>query len=225
MSTFLQLCNDVARETGTLGQDLTTVVGATGRGRKIVAWTRQAWEMIQRQRSDWNFRQRQFDDVLTIGETTYSPADLGIDNFGRWMPQRGDRAYPFSLYDVTIGRSDETVLNVLPIRDWLSQYDLGSPESTRPTYVSIDPEENLRLGPPPDAAYAIRGWYERSIQSMALDADEPFIHEDMHQIIVWRACMLAGDDDESEFESVTSGANFGQMMGQMIARYVDQVEL
>ena len=225
MSTFPQLCNDVARETGTLGQDLVTVAGATGRGRKIVNWTRQAWELIQTQRSDWTFKRRQFCDVLTTGETTYTPGELGIEDFGQWIVPGPDNAFPISVYDPALGRADETPLRVIPIRDWLSQYDLGAPQRQRPVFAAIDAEENLRLGPPADQPYAIRGWYERSIQSLAEDDDEPFIHPDMHRIIVWRACMLVGDDDEAAFEVASSTAMFRQMSEQMIARYVERATI
>lgn len=225
MSTFIQLVNDVGRESGTMGQQtLGTVTGATGRWLKVVGWTRQAWEMIQRDRTDWTFTRKTFSAPLTIGQDRYSAAQLGITDFGSW--RRANENHPrMSLYDPAIGRSDEAWLTRMDYESWADSYDIGITDNNRPTVYTIDDERKLCVGSPPDKAYVLRGSYRRSIQSLTADVDEPFISPDHHQIIVWRALMLLGDDDEAGFEVASSGLQYRLMRDALIAEYTEQVTM
>ena len=55
--TFLELCQEVADESGTVAgvPSFTTVSNATGRLAKVVRWTRNAYRDIQNERSDWKW--------------------------------------------------------------------------------------------------------------------------------------------------------------------------
>lgn len=226
MATFLELVNDVARESGTVSesQELTTVTGATGRLRKIVGWTRQAWEIIQRSRNDWTFTRTQFASELVTGQTEYDPVtDLGITNFGRWLPPRDSLGAP-TIYDSAIGRADETPLDATTFRDFAQRFLIGLPDNIRPAVYAVG-GRMLYVGGPPDKAYKIRGFYRRGVQTLTADADEPFVDEQYHQAIVWRALMLLGDDDEAPYEVASSGAQFEQIYRAMVRDYTDPVVL
>lgn len=225
MSTFLELVNDVGRESGTMGgQSLGSVANAAGRWLKLVNWTRQAWQMIQRERGDWTFRRAQFEGVLTASKATYTPVDLGITDFSSWAPET-DGINPFSLYDPAVGRADESHILRWNYTDWAERYDFGIHDANRPTVMAIDFERNLCLGPKPDKAYRLRGRYTRSIQTLSADSDTPIIHEDYHQAIVWRALMLLGEDDESQFEAGTSAAQYMMIRSGMLRAYTEAIEL
>jgi len=225
MSTFLQLVNDVGRESGTMGQQtLGTVAGASGRWSKVVSWTRQAWEMIQRDRSDWLFMRAQFSGSLVAGQARYSASELGIAGFGSWG-RASDRFPPLTIYDPAIGRGDEVRLSPRTYEEWSAAYDIGEHDSARPTWYAVDQDRKLCVGATPDKAYTVRGYFRRSIQSLAADADTPFISEDLHQIIVWRALMLLGDDDEAPFEVASSGLQYRLMRDTLITEYTEQATL
>ena len=107
---FLQLCQRVALESGTLAglPSFLTVAGASGRAAKIVAWTADAWVQIQNERPDWLFRTAEFNHALVIGTNRYSgSADFALADFGRWLPDTNDRL-TMTLYDPAIGVADET---------------------------------------------------------------------------------------------------------------------
>lgn len=227
MATFLSLVNDVERESGTVSQAqrLGTVVGAVGRQEKIVAWTRQAWEMIQRSRSDWTFRRKQFSHALTIGVTSYLPIALGIEDFAGWeMDADGYRA--FTLYDPAIGKADESRLRTISYRDWMNRFDIGVHDLNRPTVVAVQQQDRaLRIGSAPDKAYDLRGWYRRSTQVLTADSDAPYIDEEYHQAIVWRALMLLNGDDEAGEAFGRARDEFSAINSQMVIDYTEPVEL
>jgi hypothetical protein len=222
VATFLQLVNDVERESGTISQSqrLTTVAGAIGRQEKIVHWTRQAWEMIQRERSDWLFRSAQFTGDVVAGDSTYSATDLGITNFAGW-----EQGSYFTIYDPALGRGDETVLREITFREWYNAYGIGLPDSNRPVVIAQGDDRSLYLGPPPMKPYKLRGFFRRSFQSLTADNDVPFIDPEYHQAIVWRALMLLAEDDEAQFEIATSGRQYDTIFSRMVATYTGPIEL
>lgn len=226
MATFLELVNDVARESGTISQsqELATVVGAQGRLRKIVNWTRQAWEMIQRSRTDWTFQRLQHEGTLTIGQTAYSGNDLGAPSFKQWL--RNLEPLPqFTLYDPDLGRADEARLYPLMFPEWAQRWDIGVHEQQRPGWYAIGPDNLLRVAGPPDKPYKLRFWYRRGIQSLTADDDVPIIDEDLHQVIVWRALILLGEDDEAAMEITTSASDFREAFNAMVLQYTPPISL
>lgn len=226
MATFLELVNDVSRESGTISQsqELETVVGAAGRQRRIVGWTRQAWEIIQRQRSDWSFVRAPFTAALVPGETIYTGADLGIADFRRWLSP-AERLSTFSLYDPTIGKGDEQRLVPISYREYDDRFSIGLHDANRPGQFAIGFDGALHVGPTPDKVYALRGWYRRGIQSLTADTDVPFVDPDHHQMIVWRALMLLGDDDEAPFEVTASTAEFRSMYASFVNAHTEPMSL
>lgn len=225
MATFLQLVNKVERLSGIInqGQRLTTIVGARGRQEKIVYWTSQAWEEIQRERRDWTFLRKQFDEALTVGQTTYTPAQLGITDFGGWVSE-ADNFRPFTLYDPALGRADETRLKPVNHRAWLDAFDIGSHDATRPNAIAIGFDRTLNVGPKPDKSYVLRGWYRRKIQTIAADSDVPYLDEQYHDAIVYRALMMLGEHDEAPVAIGTAQAKARVLHSQMLGEFTDPIE-
>lgn len=225
MSTFLELVNDVARESGTMGgQTLGSVASASGRWAKIVSWTRQAWEMIQRERADWKFLTLPFTASLVQGQMFYSAVNLDIANFGGWL-RVGDHRTRFTIYDPTIGLADQQRLCVVPYDRWDRSYGIGVPGQNRPILASYNDARQLCIGNPPDRTYTITGNCRRKIQSLTADTDIPYIDDQHHQAIVWRALMLLGDDDESSAEVSSSANNYFAARHAMFTDYLDEVSL
>lgn len=220
MATFLQLVNKVERESGTIGQSqrLTTVAAPIGRQEKIVYWTAQAWEHIQRARTDWTFLRREFSMALTIDQERYTSS--GEDDFGGWI-----RNEMWSLYDGDIGQEDETELRPIPYDEWRRKYDFGTHDSQRPVDVSFDNDGRLCVGPSPNATYTLRGTYKRGLQTLSADADEPFIDADFHDIIVWRALILLAEHDEAPFPISTATAQYRRLLGGLVAAYTEEITL
>lgn len=209
MSTFLQLVNEVERESGLIqqAQRLATVLNAVGRQEKIVQNVVEAWRQIQNSRTDWPWMETEFEGTLTIGQQRYTAANLSLTDFSGWI--EGDETYDsFSLYDNAIGRADETRLSNLPYRAWAQRWDRGAFDNQRPTEFSVDRTRRLCVGGPPDKAYKIRGAYRRGAQILAADADVPICPPEHHDVIVWRALMLLAGHDEAQFAVAHAQTNY-----------------
>lgn len=206
MATFLQLTQDLARESGTLagGVSLPTVTGVTGRAEKLAAWIRKAWVNIQNERDDWPWMRQEFSAVLIPGQKRYTAAELGImERFGRWMKDEpGFRL--FTLYDPEIGVADEGEIREIDYQVWRVRYDRGAQEANRPTDWAISPRQELCFGAIPDKAYPLNGEFRMSPQILTESADVPELPEEYHGAIVWEALKLLGLSDESP--ATSSGA-------------------
>ena len=55
MSTFLELTQDLHRESGAAGSAPSTVVGQTGEAQRLVKWIQRADLQIQKLWHDWEF--------------------------------------------------------------------------------------------------------------------------------------------------------------------------
>lgn len=209
MPTFIQLVNHVERESGTVqrAQRLSTVVNpTTDRQEKIVYWTSEAWRQIQTGRTDWPWQRGEFSHALTIGQSRYTAAQLGITDFSRWA--RPTQTFnPYSIYESGIqGNEKELFFN--SFERWQVDYGRGTPEQNQPNIYAFDYDNRICVGPPPDKAYILRGRYTRGAQILAADSDVPRCAEQHHMTIVWKALLLLAENDEATIQIQTAQRNF-----------------
>lgn len=209
MATFLQLCQDVARESGTISGTLpTTVVGQTGRLAKIVTWTSTAWKDIQNHRNAWLWMRKEFSGV-TIAETArYTPSAWDIDDLANWIVD----ADATSLYLQSSGVSDEGPIRYIPWPAWKARYGRGAQIPNRPTEYTVTPSGEFALGSIPDAAYVVNGEYVMAPQILKNNADVPELPVRFHDIITYKALMLLAGHDEAPTTYADAMSNFNRLM-------------
>lgn len=194
MANFLKLCQDVARESGTVsGTQPAAVTGQTGRLAKVVEWTREAWIQIQNARNAWAFMRAEFEASAIQGNAEYTGASWNVADLARWIPGS------VTVQDPGLGRQDESRLRVVPWETWRLSYGMGSGAGLRdrPRAVSVKPGTSaLVLGPRPDRAYVVRGEYWRAPQVLAAATDVPTLPERFHDAIKWQALVLLHAHDE-----------------------------
>ncbi len=196
---FLQLCQAVARDSGTVAgvPNITTIAGASGRVLQVVGWVRDAWIDIQNERYDWRWMVKSFALPLTIDQLVYTASGLGITDFGAWLPDvPADGVYRMTIYES--GEQDqEGEIRQIPYPEWRGRYLRGSHDHNRPTEWAISPQNEICLGNKPDKAYILTGEYRRSAQELAIDADIPEMPPQFHRLIVGEALRLMSRSDEA----------------------------
>lgn len=225
MATFLQLVNDLERESGTVQKAarLVTVANAPNRQEKIVEWVRDAWEIIQTSRTDWQWLRKEFQTDLLANQARYTPTALSVADFARWFPTSCCDA--FTIYDTALGKADETEIQRIDWSTFKAKWDRGVHTANRPIEVAVAPDNRLCFGPTPNKAYTLRGEYYRKPQVLAADGDVPLCPEQHHNAIVWRALMLLGDHDEAPAVVATSTAKFQSAFRRLVDDSVGEVSL
>lgn len=215
--TFLQLTQKLLSESGTVHSEFGTLpsslTGVANRERKAAEWIRDAYLEIQIARNDWKWMRGEFFANTFASQQRYpgttdvfdenSLAEIGT-RFGSFV-YHSNPSYDsgITLYDSTIGRSDEGMLVFL---EWDLAYTTrlrGTQNENKPTAFTIDDAGQLVLMDTPDTGdYIVRGRYMKSpvIWTVADNSDEgesPEFPEAYHPLIVEVAFMLLERHDEN----------------------------
>lgn len=209
MATYLELCQKVASESGTVSGESqpATVVSQTGRLGRVVRWTNDAWRNIQNHRSQWRWMRKELSGALVASTQRYTSTALGLTSFAEWLV-RGEDETRWSCYKTSTGVSDEGPLHFL---DWDTFYETQlrgtAPTNTRPRFFSVDDSDRLVFSPTPEAGYTVRGLYRKDVQTLAANSDTPEMPARFHDIILWEALKLLGNFDEAPLPQRAEWAN------------------
>lgn len=202
MTDYLQLCKDVARESGTFPNLDTpaTITGQTGRAQRVIYWVRDAYLMIQRDNSGWRWLNADFAGQTIAGVQSYDAAAMGIPTrFSRWRNATETAEQLFSIYKTSEGQADEGYLGFIGF-DTFRRDLMAAGAATRtgkPCWITVNDQDELVLHPTPDDVYTLRGRYRRGPQVLTNGTDVPEMPEEFHDAIKWRALMLMGQFDEA----------------------------
>lgn len=226
--TFLELCQKAGTDSGLISYQNrpTTVAGATGRWAGIVAFTAQSWSDIQRSRGDWEFNRDSFSHALTIGQASYTPAQLGItERFSRFAVDAKAAGYqPMHCYDPAIGVADDASLWQISPECWQMIYGRGPQTPTKPTEYALA-SGKLFVGSQPDKAYVLAGDYWKSPQVLAADSDVPDLPEHFHDIIAWKAIMKISGKDGAFADRLIAQGEYSTMFRQLVSEQTRPIVL
>ncbi len=189
MSTFLEIAKDYAREArfAQLNAAISTVVGQSGRNLEAVEAIKNAYIDIQN-RHQWGWMEHRFTlptvdtvDTYAFGAATDSTSAAAIDRFSRW--KASDWNKPFTIYLTSAGVGTQHDLLFLEWDEFQYIYKRGSQVDSYPAHVTIDPQDNIVVGPAPNGVYTISGTYARGPQILMLDADVPDMPVSFHSLI------------------------------------------
>lgn len=195
--TYLQLSSRLRQEAGITGTGPTAVVGQTGELKRVVDWVADAWREIQNRHNNWRWMRSSFSVNTVAGTDHYAYGDCTDTNdvatiarFKRWwVDDEEDRP---KIYLSASGVSTQQRLIFMPWYDFKYIYRIGSGQSGQPTYISVDPQNNIVLGPNPDAVYVVTGDYQRGVLELTADGTTPDMPADFHLLIVWEALKKYG---------------------------------
>jgi hypothetical protein len=188
---FLAICQRTRQECDIPGTGPTTVVGQTGELRRIVDWCATAWTDIQNKATDWRWMRRSFTVNTTSSDDQYASSDCTdttdsavISRFSHWLI---DCDTPLLIYLTSAGVGTQHELTYWDWNDFKRVYKMGTQNTGYPSIWSIDPNNNLRLGPSPNGIYTVTGDYQMSAETLALDATTPGMPSQFHMLIVYEA--------------------------------------
>ncbi|NIB43815.1 hypothetical protein HBA55_29705 [Pseudomaricurvus alkylphenolicus] len=77
-------------------------------------------------------------------------------------------------------------------------YRVSNNSTGAPSHITIDPSDNIVLGPTPSDVYVITGEFHRGAQVLAAGGDTPEMPSDYHMLIVYAAMEDLGFYDVAE---------------------------
>ncbi len=194
---LLGIVQSIHQEAKLAGDEPTTTVSQTGRSGDLVRWAIEAWNDIQRENNgkwlwmlgDCYFDTSASDDSYAYGDVTDTDAASAITRFRSWHLDERERPLIYLSAD---GASTERELSLVDWHEFRFKYVRGTHTAAYPAVICSDFNENLRLGPTPDAVYRVTGNYWKSNQVLANNTDIPEMPTDYHMLIVYRALVKYG---------------------------------
>lgn len=185
MSTFLQLCQSLAKEAGVSSTGPTTSVSQSGEMLRMVNWIQTAYEELQGNHPNWDFLRNDLSFNLIAGTATYTPTAAGLSELMTWKTDS------LRAYLTATGVNDELCLTYMPWDVFRDVRLIGANRtaSGRPMEFTVQPNNSITFWPNPSAVYTVVGEYWKRPQTMSLDADEPLMPRQFHMILVWQALM------------------------------------
>lgn len=220
MTSFLDLCNDVARESGTFPDDpaISATAGQTGREKQLTEWVKESYEAIQRSQPSWRWLHADFSGSLLSGTRAYAADALGIDTrFSHWVLRDEDDYRLTTIYKTSEGQDYESHLTHVGYGEFRRIYGTGTHASAtgKPTIFSVNYNNEMVFYPTPDAAYTVRGVYYKEPQILSGDATEPEMPAAYHKLIKYGALILIGTFDEVTVQSPAWRMTYATIMSEL----------
>lgn len=201
--TFLELVQALASECD-LANEPADTTNQTGQFARLVRWCRQAYVEIQNAHdANWRWLRHGFTLNTTANQDTYSYTSCvdgttgsAIERFNKWRLE--DPLDPPRIYRDSAGVGTENFLSYLPYTWFKQLYKLGDHPPGYPAHITVDPQNNILLGPTPNDEYVISAEYFRSAQSLTGDGDEPEMPSQYHYLIIYEAMKKYGYDQSAQ---------------------------
>jgi hypothetical protein len=200
MSTFLELIQQTQIECDIPGTLIADVANQIRELDRLVRWVSQAYVDIQNKHNNWRWMRSRFTVQTATGPIgtgdTYAPTactdsrlNASITRFARWWIRDQNNRPGITRYLTSGGVGAETILVPMAWATFLNLYRTGAQtlNTSNPVHVTADPQNNLCLGPNPDAVYTINGEYQMSAQVLAANGDIPEMPTRFHNLIVYDA--------------------------------------
>ena len=230
MSTFLVLCQNMARDVGIPGTGPSTTVTTdlSEEETSVVRYINQADQDIQSRWFDWDFLWSEADITATSGTSTLSSSNTGFPGTSTIGPL-GNWKLDSLVWDKT--SESYQILDYMAWNEYREMYKYGTIDSDVPEVFSTKPNGDLDLYPTPNAATTVSAEYWRTpvVMSTILDGETTAnsntsaIPSRFHQIIVARAKMYYAENEDApeilsgsvaEFEDLLNSLEADQLVRQ-----------
>jgi hypothetical protein len=212
MSTYLVLCQNMARDIGIPGTGPSDVTSSSlsEEENAVVRYIKEADVDIQSRWFNWGFLWTEVTLTPTADVSTLtSPSDLGNWKLDSFVLAKGTDSYQ--------------ELEYMDWDDYNLEYKLGSITSDTPEVFSVKPNNVIDLYPTPADTTAISAAYWKTPTEMSVDSSESPIPSRFHKIITARAKIYYAENEDApeilsgalaEFEDLLDKLEADQLAGQ-----------
>ena len=212
MSTYLVLCQNMARDIGIPGTGPSDVTSSSlsEEENAVVRYVKEADVDIQSRWFNWGFLWTEVTLTPTADVSTLtSPSNLGNWKLDSFVLAKGTDSYQ--------------ELEYMDWDDYNLEYKLGSITSDTPEVFSVKPNNVIDLYPTPADTTAISAAYWKTPTEMSVDASESPIPSRFHKIITARAKIYYAENEDApeilsgalaEFEDLLDKLEADQLPGQ-----------
>ena len=224
MSSFLVLCQDMARDVGIPGTGPSTTVTTTlsEEESSVIRYINQADQDIQSRWFDWDFLWSEASITAISGTSTLSSSNTGfpgtstIGPLGNWK-----------LDSIVWDKSSDSyqILEYVEWNEYRENYKYGTVDSDVPEVFTIKPDGNLDLYPTPNSATVVSAEYWRTpvvmstVISPATNAVDNVsaIPARFHKIIIARAKMYYAENEDAPEIAAGSVVEFEDLLNSLEA--------
>ena len=211
MSTYLVLCQDMARDVGIPGTGPSSVTSTSlsEEENAVVRYIANADQDVQSRWFDWDFLWSEASITAISGTSTLTSSNTGFPTaLGNWK-----------LDSIVWDKSSDSY-QILEYMEWNSyreMYKYGTIDSDVPEVYSIKPNNDLDLYPTPNAATVISAEYWATPTVLAADADISAIPPRFHKIIIARAKLYYAENEDAPEIMVGSLSEFEDLLDKLEA--------
>lgn len=202
MSTYIQLCQDMAREVGIPGTGPSSVTPTAEEEKDIVRQIKDADLDVQRRWFNWNFLWSEASITTVSGTSTISsPSDLmqwNIDSV---------------VFDPTSDNYQR--LEYVKWKEYRDEYKYGDVDTGTPEIFSIKPDNVIDLYPTPNSNTTITAEYWNTPTELSSASDISSIPLRFHRIIICRAKVYYAEQNDAPEILSSSIAEFGDLLDKL----------
>ena len=206
MSTYLVLCQDMARDVGIPGTGPSSVDATTlsEEENAVVRYIAQADQDIQSRWFDWDFLWAQVDITASSGAATLvSPTTLGNWKLDSVVWDKASEDYQ--------------ILEYMEWNEYRDSYKYGTIDSDIPEVFSVRPDNVIDLYPTPNSSTAVSTEYWTIPTVLSSDGDISAIPPRFHKIIIARAKMYYAENEDAPEIMAGSLAEFEDLLDKLEA--------
>lgn len=191
MATFLELAQDLRRESGQTGTGPASVTTASGIEARLVNMVKRAWLKIQNHPKDWKWMWQDHDTGSGALQTILNTTDYVLTNTEKVHTNT------FRCYLTATGTSDRQRMRYMDYEAFQTKYGVIDADAGRPIVATRLPNGNLRLHPKPDAVYSIEFEIQKTPQVLSANSDTPEMPSRFHDLIVYEALKHYGKAEDA----------------------------
>ena len=205
MSTYIELCQDMAREVGIPGTGPSSVTPTAEDEADVVRYIRDANTDICSMWFNWDFLWGEHSTTTTSGTSTISsPSDLAQWNIDSVV------------YDPT--SENWQPLTYVGWREYREDYKYGTIDSGTPEFFSVKPDNVIDMYPTPDTTgKTVTIEYWKVAPLLVNGSDTPVIPTRFQRIIICRGKIYYSEQNDAPEVLSSAVAEFNDLLGKLEA--------